>query len=179
MIGGLALLCLALMAALTFEAASEQNASELQLDLPTEHMATQAHTTAEPVEPETQRDTGSGSVYSAEPSPISTNTLTALEQAAEEPLENEFNMLLQAIQQGFGESSAQIAPSLRPYAFRLAGRLNIRPDNYRVRVSAPIQGLAETRAETLGRLFEAAGVVSSRITFHPRTGIHSLVAEQS
>ena len=92
-------------------------------------------------------------------------------------LDVELSRLLDAIQQGFGESSIQIAPTLRPYAYRLAGRMNIRPGAYRIRVAAPSRNLAEARAQVLGRLFESAGVVSSRLTFVPRSGIHSLTAD--
>lgn len=176
MVGGMALFCLALFTALVFESGRDARGSQLQLDVPTEEASQQSagpDSNAETQE-ESPRNT---SVFAAESNPIPSGIIMALEQAAEEPLEVELNRLLDAIQQGFGESSIQIAPSLRPYAFRLAGRMNIRPGAFRVRVASPREDLAIARAEVLGRLFESAGVVSSRITFVPRTGIHSLTAD--
>lgn len=186
MVGFMALFSLALLTALTFEASSGNEPADVSLDMPA---GTGAQTPVEPnlpgegpgggTIPETGTEAPTDSpVYDSEAHPISATTLTALEQAAEEPIDIELARLLEAIQQGFGESSIQIEPTLRPYAFRLAGRLNIRPENYRIRVSAPIEDLAIARAEILGRLFESAGVVSNRLTFTPRTGIHSLIADQ-
>lgn len=184
MVGGIALFCLALITALILESGGNAGGSQLQLDIPAEQASEQT----------SQSDPSAGQgggllplaateaagdrvLFDAESHPISTGVITALEQAAEEPLDVELNRLLEAIQQGFGESSIQIAPSLRPYAYRLAGRMNIRPGAYRVRVAAPSEELANARAEVLGRLFELAGVVNRRLTFVPGMGIHSLTAD--
>ena len=180
------LFCLVLTMALVFESNRAIGDTQLRLDVPSEQTTDQA----------TASETGSGpggdfmpaapaeasdhaAVFTAESAPLPTSVITALEQASEEPLDVELSRLLDAIQQGFGESSIQIAPTLRPYAYRLAGRMNIRPGAYRVRVAAPSESLAEARAQVLGRLFESAGVVSSRLTFVPRSGIHSLTADPS
>ena len=126
--------------------------------------------------PEAQAS-NNAAIFTADSAPLPASVITALEQASEEPLDVELSRLLDAIQQGFGESSIQIAPTLRPYAYRLAGRMNIRPGAYRVRVAAPSESLAQARAEVLARLFESAGVLSSRLTFVPRSGIHSLTSD--
>lgn len=180
----MSLFCLALFIALVFEANRRADGSQLQLDIPAEQAAEQSSPPTPGADqsdgrhPETATETTRRrGVFDAESHPISSGVITALEQAAEEPLDVELSRLLDAIQQGFGESSIQVAPTLRPYAYRLAGRMNIRPGAYRVRVAAPSEELAIARAEVLGRLFEAAGVVTSRLTFVPRTGIHSLTAD--
>ncbi len=162
--------------ALALESNRAADGPQLQLDVPTEQAAEQPPPSA-PAASSGAPVTRRGIVFDAESFPIPASVITALERAAEEPLDVELYRLLDAIQQGFGESSIQIAPTLRPYAYRLAGRMNIRPGAYRVRVAAPSEELAIARAEVLGRLFESAGVVSSRLTFVPRTGIHSLTAD--
>ncbi|NNF59411.1 MAG: hypothetical protein HKN04_14340 [Rhodothermaceae bacterium] len=175
LIGGLALLCLVLLATLTF-AVSNADAPSLALDAPPDPVAAarlDATTTRSPQ----RTEAGSDAVYAAEPNAIPTGVLTALEQASEEPIEVEFNRLLDAIQHGFGESSVQIEPTLRPYAARIAGRLNVRPVSFTVRVAAPDRALAQARARALGRLFDAMGVVSSRLSFTPRAGAPGLSAE--
>jgi hypothetical protein len=116
-------------------------------------------------------------VFTDEPEPIPSGMLTALERAAEEPLDVELARLLDALQYGFGERSVRVEPTLRPYAFRLAGRLNVRPVPFRVRVAAPDPALAEARAGTLRNLFEAAGVAPGRLAFVARRGAPALLAE--
>lgn len=180
LVGGLALFCLALFSALVLEAERDED-GRVHLGSPNEQVDGSARLTdsgpaGSTTVPEAQAARNIA-VFDAEPHPVQAGVLTALEQAASEPLEVELSRLLDAIQQGFGETSVQIAPALRPYAYRLAGRMNIRPGAYRVRVAAPREELAIARAEVLARLFEAAGVVSSRLTFVPRTGIHSLMAD--
>lgn len=170
----MALLCLAMFIALIFESGKDEPGSTLQLDIPTEHIAEQNSSAGEST---IARDGSNTAVFAAEPRAIPSGMITSLEQAAEEPLDVELSRLLDAIQQGFGESSAQIAPTLRPYAYRLAGRMNIRQGAFRIRVAAPNEDLAVARAEVLARLFESAGVASNRLTFMPRSGIHSLTAE--
>jgi hypothetical protein len=183
LVGGLALFCLALFMALAFESNRAADSLQLQLDVPAEQAADLATTeeigtgSEDGLVREAPAETSdNAAVFTAEAAPLPASVITALEQASEEPLDVELSRLLDAIQQGFGESSIQIAPALRPYAYRLAGRMNIRPGAYRVRVAAPSESLAEARAQVLGRLFESAGVVSSRLTFVPRPGIHSLTA---
>ena len=174
------LFCLALFMALALESNRTADESQLQLDVPAERTADQEIGSApdEGVMAEAPAEAPhTAAIFTAESAPLPASVITALEQASEEPLDVELSRLLDAIQQGFGESSIQIAPTLRPYAYRLAGRMNIRPGAYRIRVAAPSRNLAEARAEVLGRLFESAGVVSSRLTFVPRSGIHSLTAD--
>lgn len=170
-IGVLTLACLALLAALMFTAAERIEAPALRLEAPVAATADDAPSADSPgaaVNP---------AAFPAEPHAIPTTLITALEQAGTEPLEVELERLLGALQHGFGETSVQIEPTLRTYAFRLAGRLNVRPSSFRVRVTAPDGALARARAESLRRLFAAAGVVSGRLAFQPRTGLHSLTIE--
>jgi hypothetical protein len=172
-IGALALTCLALLAALALEAAERE--APLALDGPSslEGPPGAAAALAAPRPPAP----APGAVYPDEPEPIPAGLLAVLEQAAEEPLDVELARLLEALLHGFGESSVQVEPTLRPYAFRLAGRLNVRGGAYVVRVAAPDPALAEARAETLGRLFEAAGVVPGRLRVVARRGVPALTAE--
>ncbi len=172
----MALFCLAMLTALIFESGAKTDASQLQLDVPSEQTNGQNSTNDEDLTADSPTGRNSA-VFAAESHPIPSGMITALEQAAEEPLDVELSRLLDAIQRGFGESSAQIAPTLRPYAYRLAGRMNIRPGAFRIRVAAPNEELAVARTEVLARLFESAGVASNRLTFMPRSGIHSLTAE--
>ncbi len=179
LVGGLSLFCLALFSALILESGTDTDSTPLQLDRRTEQTGNPAQRPDTAPNGAAQAAEASRTIaaYDAEPHAIRAGAITALEQAAEEPLDVELSRLLDAIQQGFGETSVQVAPALRPYAYRLAGRMNIRPGAYRVRVAAPNEGLAIARAEVLARLFETAGVVSSRLTFVPRTGMHSLMAD--
>ena len=112
--------------------------------------------------------------FPAEPDPIPTATITRLEDAGEEPLETEMAHLLDAIQLGFGEGSAQIAPSLRPYLFRIAGRLSVRTETFRIAATAPEPALARARAATLRRLLDVAGVTDSRLSIAAGEGPHAL-----
>ncbi|MDX1438754.1 MAG: hypothetical protein R3284_02520 [Rubricoccaceae bacterium] len=186
MVGCLALFCIALFTALIFESTSTRNDGEVQLDMAENGFSGSENGVIAETAGNRERGSESGAtrasggrVFTADPYPISAAMLTSLEQASEEPLNVELGRLMEAVQQGFGESSAQIEPTLRPYAFRLAGRLNIRLESYRIHVSAPIEELAYARAESLSHLFEAAGVLSNRLTFTPRTGIHNLSIAQS
>jgi hypothetical protein len=171
MIGALALACLVLFAALLFEAA-EPDAPALALD-GAAAAAPAARPVAGPAVPQNPPDI----VFPDEPEPIPSGVLTALEQATEESLDVEMTRLLDALQHGFGERSVQVEPTLRPYAFRLAGRLNVRAASFRVRVAAPDPALAEARAATLRRLFEAAGVAPGRLQIAARRGAPALLAE--
>ncbi|MDX1419318.1 MAG: hypothetical protein R3181_05075 [Rubricoccaceae bacterium] len=116
-------------------------------------------------------------VFLDDPDPIPASVLTALERAAEEPFETELTRLLDALQYGFGERSVQVEPTLRPYAFRLAGRLNVRTGSFRVIAGAPDPALAEARAATLRNLFATAGVAPGRLTVVARAGAPALRAE--
>ncbi len=172
-IGGLTLLCLTLVTALLF-AADADGEERVRLDAP---VAGAAHLQAAPVATPPEEPAVPRTVYAAEPEPIPAGVLAALEQSAEEPLETELARLLDALQYGFGESSVEVEPTLRPYAFRLAGRLNVRGGAFRIRVGAYDGALARQRAETLARLFEAAGVAPGRLQFQPRTGAPGLAVE--
>ena len=100
--------------------------------------------------------------------------LTRVEDAASEPLEIELGHLLDAIQTGFGERSAQLEPTLRPYVFRIAGRLSVRTETFRIAATAPDLALANARALTLRRLLDMAGVTASRVAIGTGVGPHSL-----
>jgi hypothetical protein len=168
-IGALALACLALVAALAFEATAPE--PPLALDAPAVAAMQAAVPEAAPA------PSAPEAVFAAEPEPIPTALLTALEQAAEEPLDVELARFLDALQYGFGASSAQVEPTLRPYAFRLAGRLNVRGGSFVVRVAAPDLALAEARAEALRRLLDAAGVVPGHLRVATARGAPTLTAE--
>lgn len=168
--GALALVCLVLSATLLFEMAGPTQ-PVLSFDPPALAIGTSSP------EPEGAAGALPVAVFSDDPMPIPTGVLTALEQAAEEPLEAELTRLLDALQHGFGEQSVQVEPTLRPYAFRLAGRLNVRMDSFRVIAGAPDPALAEARAATLRNLFATAGVAPGRLTIVARRGAPGLRAE--
>jgi hypothetical protein len=163
-----------LAAALSFEAA-EPTAPAVALDGPAGAAEAATLPVADAAAPEDLPE----AVFPDEPEPIPSGVLTALERASEEPLDVELARLLDALQYGFGERSVQVEPTLRPYAFRLAGRLDVRTAAFRVRVAAPDPALAEARAATLRRLFEAAGVAPGRLQFAARRGAPALLAEPS
>lgn len=181
-----------MLAAFLFAAETAESSDTLRLDAPITGAADLGAdpTLASPPDgaplpitaPSTDEPSGNEApdrIYPADPQSIPATVLAALEQAAEEPLEVELSRLLDALQFGFGESSIQVEPTLRPYAFRLAGRMNVRGGSFRVRVGAYDEALARQRAESLRRLFEAAGVVPGRLQFSPRSGAPGLTAEAS
>lgn len=112
-------------------------------------------------------------LFPAEPRPVPQDLITSLEAASGEPLPVELGRLLSAIQEGFGVQSVQLAPELRPYAFRMASRFDWNPDTFRVAVTAPTADLAEARAATLRRLFESA-VGAERLQVRSGAGPHAL-----
>ena len=112
--------------------------------------------------------------FPAEPRPIPVATIARVENASEEALEVELGHLLDAVQTGFGDRSAQLEPTLRPYLFRIAGRLSVRTEAFRVAVTAPDASLARARAATLRRLFDVAGISDSRLSIGAGEGPHSL-----
>ena len=112
--------------------------------------------------------------YPAEPQPIPAGVLTAIEEAGDGPLEPELSQLLAAVQTGFGERSAQIEPTLRPYLFRIVGRLSVRTDTVRIAATAPDLDLARARAATLRRTLDVAGVSPTRVQIGAGTGAHAL-----
>jgi hypothetical protein len=120
--------------------------------------------------------TGAESVpasFPADPLPIPTDLLTALEAAGDQPLAVELGRLLDAIQYGFGAESVQLEPTLRSYVFRMASRFEWNPDTFRVAVTAPSADLAQARATVLQQLF-ADAVASGRLQVASGTGPHAL-----
>lgn len=111
--------------------------------------------------------------FPAEPRPIPTGVITRIEAAETEPVAIELGHLLDAIQTGFGTQSAQLEPTLRPYVFRIAGRLSVRAEPLRIAATAPDGALAQARAATLRRLFDLAGV-STGLSIGAGTGPHAL-----
>lgn len=112
--------------------------------------------------------------FPAEPQPVPARVLTDIEAAGNGPLEPELTLLLAAIQTGFDRQSAQIEPTLRPYLFRIAGRLSVRTDIIRIAVTAPDIDLAHARAATLRRTLDVAGVSPTRVQIGAGTGAHAL-----
>jgi len=181
-VAGLALLSLALMLALVLAAA----------DAPVEYAAASPQS----AEPSTAAiasppplpsaaapgDSASASValdsllaaYPAEATPIPTALITQIEDAGTGPLEIELGHLLRAVQTGFGDRSAQIEPTLRPYVFRIAGRLSVREDTLRIAATAPDLDLARARAATLRRTLDVAGVSDRRVAIGAGVGPHAL-----
>ena len=162
-IGALSLACLALTAALAFEVAGGE--APVALDTPVAVVPVEEPSSSAPA-----------AVFPDDPEPIPADLLTSLELAAEEPLDVELDRFLDALHHGFGVSSARVEPTLRPYAFRLAGRLNVRGATYLVRVIAPDAALADARTDALRRLFDAAGVVPGRLRLEAERGAPALTA---
>ena len=146
LIGGLALLCLALVASLAL-AAGRQAGPETAppaAAAPDDGPVADAGPDAIPVS------------FPADPSPIPVDLITRLEAASEEPLDVELSRLLDAIQHGFGTQSVQLDPTLRSYVYRMASRFEWNPDTFRVAVTAPDPDLATARGALLEHLFEDA-----------------------
>jgi hypothetical protein len=183
-VAGLALLCIALAVALVLAAS----------DAPIEYGASGSSEGAEPstamlpsapgglptAPASVAADSTSVSLdsllaaYPAEPKPIPAALLTQIEDAGNGPLAVEMGQLLSAIQTGFGDRSAQIEPTLRPYVFRIAGRLSVRTDTLRIAATAPDLDLARARAATLRRTLDVAGVSGSRVAIGAGVGPHAL-----
>jgi hypothetical protein len=142
-IGTLALVCLALAAALAFQAIGEEPpAMDGQEALVTQPV--QAST----VPPRAIR----------EALPVSDTTLTGIERAAMGPLEGELDRLALALQGAFGRSSAEVAPVLQPYVAHAAERMRTHPARFVLVVTAPDPELAAARAEGILRAFEGTGL---------------------
>ena len=167
LIGGLALLCLALSVALA-AAVGDASAS------PDRDANPLAAGPATPPEP----DAGGGptttpAAFGADPAPIPVDLITRLEEASEQPLDVELSRLLDAVQHGFGDRSVELEPTLRSYVYRMAARFEWNPDTFRVAVTAPDPDLSRARAEVLTRLFEDAAA-SGRLQVQPGAGPHAL-----
>ena len=160
-LGGMTVLSLGLLAALVLAATDTPEAAQAA-PAPTPSAQT----------PTPEADPGA--LFPAEPSPLPAETLTELESAGTAEVESEFDVFLRAVQMGFGDASVQLEPNLRPYLLRLAGRLAVRSDVFRVAVTAPDAALAEARAASLSRLFAAAGLAPDRIQIRAGTGPHQL-----
>ncbi len=185
-IAGLILLCLALLAALVLgssaPAAPYATASGEPATGGEPATASLAPVLPGSAAPEAGASGGSESIamdslasmFPAEAKPIPTAMITRIEGASEEPLEIELGLLLEAIQIGFGDRSAQLEPTLRPYVFRIAGRLSVRTDTFRIASTAPDGTLARARAATLRRLFDRAGVLDPRVILGAGSGPHAL-----
>ena len=158
-ISGLSILCLALAAALV----ASLDARPADDDL----AATVQVSDAEPA-PEAPAQ-----AFVSEARTIPTSLLTRLEAATDAPLESELRILLEAVQIGFGDSSVQLEPTLRTYAYRTSSRFVWEPDSFTVTVQAPDPELAAARASTLSRLFETA-LDEGRLQFETATGPHAL-----
>lgn len=155
-IGGLALLCVALAAALV--------AVAVEPDDEAAGPPVEAPVAAPPVEAPT---------FPAEPVPIPVELLTRLEAVGEAPLETEFSLLLDAIGHGFGQRSARLEPTLQSYVYRTAGRFEWSPDSFQVAVTAPDPALAAARGTLLEQLF-ADAVAAGRLEVGTGAGPHGL-----
>ena len=185
-IAGLILLCLALLAALVMTSGEPSVAYPAASAEPS--MGEPSTAALAPALPDTARRAPEAaaeaaetvgldsllSMFPSEAKPIPTAMITRLEDASEEPLEVELGLLLEAVQIGFSERSAQIEPTLRPYLFRIAGRLSVRTDSFRIAATAPDATLARARAATLRRLFDRAGVLEPRVILGAGSGPHAL-----
>lgn len=170
LIGGLALVCLALSVALV--AALSSDAPDLAQAAP----EPPAGPVIEPLSPSPD-DTDPGAVspadFPADPAPIPIGLITQLEAASEEPLEVELSRLLEAIQHGFGTRSARLEPTLRSYVYRMSARFEWNPNTFRVAVTAPDVRLAEARKALLDQLFPDA-VATGRLEVGVGAGPHAL-----
>lgn len=177
-LAGLTLACLGLMAALVLTSA---NAPQEYVPMARTAAGAEPSTAALGTTPEAPKPKPQvlsldslAATFPAEARPIPTEMITRVEDAASEPLEIELGHLLEAIQTGFGERSVQVEPTIRPYVFRMAGRLTVRSDSFRIAVTAPDDALATARAATLRRLFDTAGVPSPRLSIGVGSGPHAL-----
>ena len=169
-IGGLALLCVALSAALAVTVAEAGPPAETAADATAE--TPPAGATAEASTAAATADAPSAA-YTADPAPIPVDLITRLEEASEEPLDVELSRLLDAIQHGFDRRSVALEPTLRSYVYRMSSRFEWNPDTFRVAVTAPDAALAQARTATLTHLFEDAAA-SGRLQVRPGVGPHAL-----
>ncbi len=162
MVGTLALLCLALAAALAFQAIGEPDETPPAL----EEASTEALAGA-PVQ--RARETRRPNPL-LESLPVSDTTLTSIERAAMGPLELELERLGRALQGAFGRSSSEVAPVLRPYIAHAAERMRTHPARFRLVVNAPRADLAASRADAILVAFEGAGLPADMLTLTAGAG---------
>jgi hypothetical protein len=164
MVGTLALACLALAAALAFQAIRTPDTPALDapaLDAP-------AAAPAGARVPSARRAPAPNPLL--ESLPVSDTTLTSIERAAMGPLELELGRLGRALQGAFGRSSTEVAPVLRPYVAHAATRMATHPARFRLVVFAPDAALAAARAESIMRAFEGAGLSADMLTMTAGVG---------
>jgi hypothetical protein len=162
MVGSLALLCLALAAALAFQAIREPEPAPPALDASAaaSGVATSPATRTRSRLPNTL----------LESLPVSDTTLTSIERAAVGPLEVELVRLGRALQDAFGRSSSEVAPVLRPYVAHAAERMRSHPARFRLVVTAPDAELAAARADAILHAFEGAGLPADMLTMTAGAG---------
>jgi hypothetical protein len=162
-IGTLTLVCLALAAALAFQAIGDEppamDGQEAGVTQPVE---------ASTVPPRAIR----------EALPVSDTTLTGIERAAMGPLEGELDRLALALQGAFGRSSAEVAPVLQPYVAHAAERMRTHPGRFVLVVTAPDPALAAARAEGILRAFEGTGLPADMLRMTAGAGPPSVRFER-
>lgn len=164
-IGGLALLCLMLAAALAFQALGNDDMAPA-LDAPA---AGAGLASAAPAS-SSIRDAANWT----ESLPVSDTTLTAIERAALGPLEGELQRLARALGAAFGRSSADVAPVLRPYIAHAAQRMSVHPARFRLVVEAPDVELASARADAILRALQGAGLPADKVAMTATAGAPSV-----
>jgi hypothetical protein len=163
-IGSLALVCLALAAALAFQALGDEPPA---MDASVGEAVTPAVETSS-VPPRAIR----------EALPVSDTTLTGIERAAMGPLEGELDRLAQALDGAFGRSSAEVAPVLQPYVAHAAERMRAHPARFILVVTAPDPELAAVRAEGILRAFQGAGLPADMLRMTAGAGPPSVRFER-
>ena len=173
LVGGLSLVSLALAAALAVAVAEPDRIEAAPPPADTSAPAATSVGPSTPAELPAAPPPLPSASFPADPAPIPVDLLTRLEEASDEPLDVELSRLLDAIQHGFGQRSAQLEPTLRSYVYRMASRFEWNPDSFRVAVTAPEPDLAAARAALLKRLFEDA-VAAGRLEVGTGAGPHAL-----
>lgn len=163
-IGTLALACLALAAALAFQAIGDE---------PPAMDADPAEVTAPALEASTVPPRAI-----REALPVSDTTLTGIERAAMGPLEGELERLALALQSAFGRSSAEVAPVLQPYVAHASERMRTHPGRFILVVTAPDPELAAARADGILRAFEGAGLPADMLRMTAGAGPPSVRFER-
>lgn len=96
--------------------------------------------------------------------PLTEDHRRTLEAGSQEPVVGELAVVLTTVAELYEPEGAAVAPAIRPYLARLAGRLNSRGERYHARIYAADPALAERRAAELRHAFDSVGLIPDLLT---------------
>lgn len=163
LIGGLAFLCLILLALL----ALQLTAAEAGPAVPTFQAAA-------PVDPPEAAELPETAEL-----PFAAQTRVSLQDAYDEPILAELVTFLDAVHVRLGEHGEPLPSGLLPYFLDLVQRMNAEHEAYHATVFAPSPALADRRADRLRLLFSDAGLAPDLLTLIGHKGSDGVVVERS